>query len=248
MELIFDPINLVSKPNGTIKLKDGPAFNVYESVRSPEFNVEEPVERTYWETFNDNLYNIINKRKSTPTKKSNYVEVDKEDETTNKDSKTTKSTPEWANTYVGNAYDKFKKDFTDSLQTHPDYNTKEWERYLTDLAFAESSFNADSLNQINAKGYFQLMPSNRKSEWNDNVEQFDDMYKLTEANIQYFNRNATSEDKKRMEELGIDIYGWLAGAHLGGARNALKALRGQSNHKDDNGTDIMSYFKRFTQK
>ena len=92
------------------------------------------------------------------------------------------------------------------------------------------------------------MPSNRKSEWNDNIEQFDDMYKLTEANIQYFNRNATAEDKKKMKELGIDFYGWLAGAHLGGARNALKALRGESNHKDDNGTSIMSYFKRFTQK
>ena len=122
MELIFDPINLVSKPDGTIKLKDGPTFNVYESVRPPEFNVEQPTERTYWETFNNNLYNIINKRKSTPTKKSNYVEVDKGEDVANKDSETTKSNSEWANTYVGNAYDKFKKDFTDSLKTHPDYD------------------------------------------------------------------------------------------------------------------------------
>ena len=248
MEQIFDPVNLVSQPNGAVKLKDGPTFNIYEAVRPPEFNIEKPTQPTYWESVTDNLYNILNKRKSTSSKKSNYTEVNTEETDTNKDSEPVKYVPEWASPYVGNAYDKFKKDFADSLQNHPSYNTKEWERYLTDLAFAESSFNGDSLNQINAKGYFQLMPANRKDEWNNRVEQFDDMYKLTEANIQYFNRNATSEDKKRMEELGIDIYGWLAGAHLGGARNALKALRGESNHKDDNGTSIMSYFKRFTQK
>lgn len=248
MELIFDPTKQVNPPSGNFKLKDSPTFNVWESVRPPQINTEEPIKPTYWDTLTTNIYNILSNRKSTPAKKSNYVEVDKGEDVTNKDSEIRNPVLEWANPYVGNAYDKFKKDFTDSLQTHPTYNTKEWERYLTDLAFAESSFDADSLNQINAKGYFQLMPSNRKEEWNNVMEQFDDMYKLTEANIQYFNRNATSEDKKRMEELGIDIYGWLAGAHLGGARNALKALRGESNHKDDNGTSIMSYFKRFTQK
>lgn len=248
MELLFDPTKQVAPPSNNIKLKEGPIFNVYESVKPPEFNTEEPIKRSYWETFNDNLYNIINNRKSTSDKKSNYPEVKEEETDTNKDNKIINPIISQTNSKSGSDYDEFKKDFTESLKTHPQYNTKQWERYLTDLALAESSFNGDSINPINAKGYFQLMPENRKSEWKNRTEQFDDMYKLTESNIQYFNRNATSEDKKRMEELGIDIYGWLAGAHLGGAGNALRALRGESNNKDMNGTSIMHYFKRFTQK
>ena len=134
-----------------------------------------------------------------------------------------------------------------SLKGNSRYNTPQWRKYLTDLANMESGYNAGITNSIGAKGYFQLMPSNRSSSWNSPTQQFTEMYKMSDANMDYLRRNMTENDLKLAQQKGIDIYGLMAGAHLGGAKNALKALRGTKNAKDMNGTSILSYMTRFSQ-
>ena len=134
-----------------------------------------------------------------------------------------------------------------SLTNNSRYNTPGWRKYLTDLADMESGYQAGITNSIGAKGYFQLMPDNRAASWNTPTQQFDEMYRMTDANMDYLRRNMTTADLKKADELGIDIYGLMAGAHLGGAKNALKALRGTKNAKDMNGTSVMNYMTRFSQ-
>jgi len=73
------------------------------------------------------------------------------------------------------------------------------------------------------------------------------MYKLSDANMDYFRKNMTERDLKLAEQMGIDIYGLMAGAHLGGPKNALAALRGGRNAKDKNGTSVLNYMTRFSQ-
>ena len=141
----------------------------------------------------------------------------------------------------------FLKTLEQSLKGNSRYNTPQWRKYLTDLANMESGYNAGIINSIGAKGYFQLMPSNRSSSWNSPTQQFTEMYKMSDANMDYLRRNMTENDLKLAQQRGIDIYGLMAGAHLGGAKNALKALRGTGNAKDMNGTSVLSYMTRFSQ-
>jgi hypothetical protein len=49
----------------------------------------------------------------------------------------------------------------------------------------------------------------------------------------------TKKDWETANRLGIDIYGLIAGAHLGGGKNTLDALRGKSNRKDMNDKSVM---------
>lgn len=151
------------------------------------------------------------------------------------------------NTNPDNKKQVFLSSLEQSLQNNSRYNTPQWRQYLTDLAFAESSFNPDSINNIGAKGYFQLMPANRAVKWDTPTQQFEELYRLNDSNMEYFKRNMTAQDRKKAQQLGIDIYGLIAGAHLGGARNALRALRGSANNRDANGTSVMNYMRRFSQ-
>lgn len=148
---------------------------------------------------------------------------------------------------ITNRKQTFLKDLEQSLRNNSRYNTAQWKKYLTDLAQSESSFTPDSVNSIGAKGYFQLMPANRSKTWNTPTQQFEELYKLNDSNLEYFERNMTERDYKKAQELGIDIYGLMAGAHLGGAKNVMRVLRGQSNAKDANNTSVLGYMKKFSQ-
>ena len=147
----------------------------------------------------------------------------------------------------GNRKKVFLNSLQQSLNGYSRYNTPQWRKFLTDLALQESSYNANALNSIGAKGYFQLMPSNRSATWSNPVQQFHEMYKLSDSNMEYFRKNLTKDDIHRAESMGIDIYGLMAGAHLGGVGNAIKALRGQGNAKDINNSSVLGYMKKFSQ-
>ena len=134
-----------------------------------------------------------------------------------------------------------------ALKESSSHNSAQWRKFLTDLADMESSYYANITNNIGAKGYFQLMPFNRAKSWSSPTQQFHEMFKLTDANLDYFKKNLTKEDWAKADRMGIDIYGLLAGAHLGGVNGALNALRGKGNAKDSNGTSVMHYMKKFSQ-
>ena len=142
----------------------------------------------------------------------------------------------------------FLSSLDQSLKEDNRFDSAEWRQFFTDLADMESGYSSNITNSIGAKGYFQLMPSNRAKAWKNPTQQFHEMYKLTGNNLNYLNKNLTKEDWKRADALGIDMYGMLAGAHLGGAGNVLKALRGKGNAKDMNGSSVMGYMTRFSQK
>ena len=134
-----------------------------------------------------------------------------------------------------------------SLRENGRFNNSQYRRLFTELANMESGYSPNITNSIGAKGYFQLMPYNRSSSWNSPTQQFHEMYNLVDNNLNYFNKNLTKKDWERANALGIDMYGMLAGAHLGGASNVLKALRGQGNAKDTNGSSVMGYMTKFSQ-
>ena len=134
-----------------------------------------------------------------------------------------------------------------SLKGYDRYNTPQFRKLFTDLAERESSYDANALNSIGAKGYFQLMPQYRSAQWSNPLQQFHEAYALMDSNMEYFKKNMTQQDLKRAQQLGIDIHGLSAGAWLGGAPNALKALRGQGNPKDINNTSVLNYMMQFSQ-
>ena len=142
----------------------------------------------------------------------------------------------------------FLSSLDQSLKEDNRFDSAEWRQFFTDLADKESGYSSNITNSIGAKGYFQLMPFNRAKAWKNPTQQFHEMYKLTGNNLNYLNKNLTKEDWKRADALGIDMYGMLAGAHLGGAGNVLKALRGKGNAKDMNGSSVMGYMTRFSQR
>jgi hypothetical protein len=69
------------------------------------------------------------------------------------------------------------------------------------------------------------------------------MFALTDSNLDYFKRNMTKADLIKAQQQGVTIYDLARAAHLGGAKNALKALRGQGNAKDMNGTSVLDYMR-----
>lgn len=142
----------------------------------------------------------------------------------------------------------FLSSLDQSLKEDNRFDNAQWRQFFTDLADMESGYSSNITNSIGAKGYFQLMPFNRAKTWKNPTQQFHEMYKLTGNNLNYLNKNLTKEDWKRADALGIDMYGMLAGAHLGGAGNVLKALRGKGNAKDMNGSSVMGYMTRFSQR
>lgn len=142
----------------------------------------------------------------------------------------------------------FLSSLDQSLKEDNRFDDAQWRQFFTDLANMESGYSPNITNSIGAKGYFQLMPFNRAKTWSNPTQQFHEMYKLTGNNLNYLNKNLTKEDWKKADALGIDMYGMLAGAHLGGAGNVLKALRGKGNAKDMNGTSVMKYMTKFSQK
>ena len=91
------------------------------------------------------------------------------------------------------------------------------------------------------------MPSNRSSNWETPTQQFHETYNLFDSNLAYLSKNMTKKDWETAKKNGIDIYGLMGGAHLGGPGNVIKALRGKGNAKDKNGTSVLSYMQRFSQ-
>ena len=120
------------------------------------------------------------------------------------------------------------------------YDTPEWRTFWTKLAKRESSFNPEVMNSIGAKGYFQLMPYNRSSTWQNNTQQFAEADKL----IRSMEAKITADDLRRAEALGLNKQALLAGAWLGGIGGMRAALRGKT-RADKNGTTIMSRMKDF---
>lgn len=141
----------------------------------------------------------------------------------------------------------FERNLEKSLQGYSRYNTPQWKEYFTKLADKESSYRENVRNSIGAKGYFQLMPANRTATWNTPTQQFEQFYKLLDSNMAYLRKNMTEEDLKKADALGIDIYGLMAGAHLGGAKGVLNALRGIKNASDSNGSSVVDYMLTFSQ-
>lgn len=120
------------------------------------------------------------------------------------------------------------------------YDTPEWRAFWTKLAKRESSFNPQVMNSIGAKGYFQLMPFNRSSNWQNNTQQFAEADKL----IRSMEAKITADDLRRAEALGLNKQALLAGAWLGGIGGMRAALRGNT-RADKNGTTVMSRMKDF---
>lgn len=120
------------------------------------------------------------------------------------------------------------------------YDTPEWRTFWTKLAKRESSFNPQAINSIGAKGYFQLMPFNRSSTWQNNTQQFAEADKL----IRSMEAKITADDLRRAEALGLNKQALLAGAWLGGIGGMRAALRGKT-RTDKNGTTVMSRMKDF---
>ena len=120
------------------------------------------------------------------------------------------------------------------------YDTPEWRTFWTKLAKRESSFNPEVMNSIGAKGYFQLMPYNRSSTWQNNTQQFAEADKL----IRSMEAKITADDLRRAEALGLNKQALLAGVWLGGIGGMRAALRGKT-RADKNGTTIMSRMKDF---
>lgn len=120
------------------------------------------------------------------------------------------------------------------------YDTPEWRTFWTKLAKRESSFNPQVMNSIGAKGYFQLMPYNRSSTWQNNTQQFAEADKL----IRSMEAKITADDLRRAEALGLNKQALLAGAWLGGIGGMRAALRGKT-RADMNGTTVMSRMKDF---
>lgn len=120
------------------------------------------------------------------------------------------------------------------------YDTPEWKAFWTKLAKRESSFNPQAMNSIGAKGYFQLMPYNRSSTWQNNTQQFTEADKL----IRSMEAQITTDDLRRAEALGLNKQALLAGALLGGIGGMRAALRGKT-RADMNGTTVMSRMKDF---
>ena len=140
------------------------------------------------------------------------------------------------------AKESFQKKLQQSLVNDTMLNTPQFQSYFTNLARRESGFNQSIVNQTGAKGYFQLMPYNRKT-----GNQFKDMMLLTKKNIDWFNKHLTKQDYQLMRQKGVDMYGMLASAHLSGPSGALQALRGKSNKRDANGTSALDYMREFSQ-
>ena len=120
------------------------------------------------------------------------------------------------------------------------YDTPEWRAFWTKLAKRESSFNPQVMNSIGAKGYFQLMPYNRSSTWQNNTQQFAEADKL----IRSMEAKITADDLRRAEALGLNKQALLAGAWLGGIGGMRAALRGKT-RADMNETTVMSRMKDF---
>ena len=142
----------------------------------------------------------------------------------------------------------FLQSLDQSLKEDSRFSSNEFRRFFTELANMESGYRPTVTNSIGAKGYFQLMPSNRSASWSNPTQQFHEMYKLVGNNLNYLNKHLTKKDWERASQLGIDTYGLLAGAHLGGVGNVVKALRGKGNAKDMNGSSVMGYMTKFSQK
>lgn len=132
---------------------------------------------------------------------------------------------------------------------HPEFDTDQWRSYFKSLADRESDFKANASNKIKAYGYFQLMPTNQKrSKNNPNPgAQFEDVFDLTKANLNYLKNHMTPQDYANAQAMGIDIYGLAAGAHLGGAQGMLNYIRSGKNPQDYNGTKISYYARDFSQ-
>ena len=129
-----------------------------------------------------------------------------------------------------------------ALAYTPQYNTEKWKTWLTKLAERESSFREHIVNKNSgAYGYFQLMSFNRNSD-----NQFNDMFKLMTQNIKDLKRLLKEKELNKAKELGINDFGLLAGAHLGGVGGVLKVLRSEGNPKDSNGTSVLQYMKEFS--
>ena len=141
----------------------------------------------------------------------------------------------------------FLNSLEQSLREDSRFNSNEWRKFFTDLAKMESSYSPDITNSIGAKGYFQLMPFNRAKAWTNPTQQFHEMYKLTGNNLKYLHKNLTEKDWEWANKRGIDMYGMLAGAHLGGVGNVVKAIRGKGNAKDMNGSSVIGYMTKFSQ-
>lgn len=134
----------------------------------------------------------------------------------------------------------FLKQLDQALSKHQEFNTPQWRKYFTNLAYRESRFK-NVTNGIGASGYFQLMPYNRKT-----GNQFEDMFSMTKNNIKWLQKHLTKDDYLRMQKQGIDITGLLGGMHLGGAGAIKKWRQGKASY-DMNGTSTNSYIKEFSQ-
>lgn len=144
----------------------------------------------------------------------------------------------------------FDKLLTQYTAKDPTFNTEGWRSYFKSLASRESNFQATIPNRIGAYGYFQLMPANQKRSRDSKSNpgaQFEDVFDLTRANLNYLKNHMTPQDYAKAQAMGIDIYGLAAGAHLGGAQGMLNYIRSGNNPQDYNGTKISHYARDFSQ-
>lgn len=149
--------------------------------------------------------------------------------------------------YYDNGIRKLKEGIDKVLQNpkYEKFNTPDWKEWLTKLAIRESAGDPTVTNQIGAYGYWQLMPSNRNKSKTDPNGQFEDMLDLMTDNYDYLVKNMSEDDWKKAYSKGYDMYSLLGGAHLGGVKNTLAALRSGKNTKDANGTGVLDYMNKF---
>lgn len=119
--------------------------------------------------------------------------------------------------------------------------------FVLKLAESESSFNPNAeVTSTRAKGLFQFTPALiRELGYQDNKNIFSiptqvQMLVISiEKNKKYF-KDLLANDKK------LNIYGVLAGAHLGGRKGMEKYIKSGYNPEDNLGTSLSDYYKKFS--
>ena len=129
------------------------------------------------------------------------------------------------------------------------YDSPSFRKWLENLVYTESRFSPNITNPYSgAKGYFQIMPQYYKG------NQWDRIQGMFNSNFKQIIQELTDQDIQKLRNHNIDIYGLMAGAHLGGANGLLKDIRRMPDDpnddyesKDDGNATIYDYMTSFSQ-
>lgn len=136
-----------------------------------------------------------------------------------------------------------------------DINKKEFQKFLYNIAYQESSYTIDTINEYGYLGKYQFSPNTLRDLGYTgtfknflNNERLQDRYMLKYLRFNDQIINIQKWAGKTIDSVKITRSGILASCHLGGAGSTRLWLRsnGTKNIKDSYGTSIKSYMKKFS--